>query len=71
MTITMAIFTKKKQKQKPFNGGWIGVHLGFVHYHHGRKHGSVQADMVLEKELKSSTSGSELVGGESEPLGLA
>jgi len=21
---------------------------GFVHYHHGRKHGSIQADMVLE-----------------------
>jgi hypothetical protein len=25
---------------------------GLVHYHHGRKHGSVQADMVLEKELR-------------------
>jgi hypothetical protein len=25
---------------------------GFVHYHHGRKQGSVQADMVLEKELR-------------------
>ena len=25
---------------------------GSVHYHHGRKHGSVQADMVLEKELR-------------------
>ena len=23
---------------------------GSVHYHHGRKHGSVQADMVLEKK---------------------
>jgi hypothetical protein len=22
---------------------------GSVHYHHGRKHGSVQADMVMEK----------------------
>jgi hypothetical protein len=22
---------------------------GSVHYHHGRKHGSVQADMMLEK----------------------
>ena len=22
---------------------------GSVHYHHGRKHGSVQADMVLEE----------------------
>ena len=26
---------------------------GFVHYHHSREHGSVQADMVLEKELKA------------------
>jgi hypothetical protein len=23
-----------------------------VHYHHSRKHGSMQADMVLEKELR-------------------
>jgi hypothetical protein len=25
---------------------------GSVHYLHGRKHGSIQADMVLEKELR-------------------
>jgi hypothetical protein len=25
---------------------------GLVHYHHGGKHGFVQADMVLEKELR-------------------
>jgi hypothetical protein len=25
---------------------------GSVHHHHGGKHGSVQADMVLEKELR-------------------
>jgi hypothetical protein len=25
---------------------------GLVHYHHGRKHGSMQVDMVLEKELR-------------------
>jgi hypothetical protein len=24
---------------------------GSVHYHQGRKHGSIQADLVLEKEL--------------------
>jgi hypothetical protein len=24
----------------------------FIHYHHGRKHGSIQADIVLEKELR-------------------
>ena len=23
-----------------------------AHYHHGGKHGSIQADMVLEKELR-------------------
>jgi hypothetical protein len=28
---------------------------GSVHYQHGRKHGSVQADMVLEKEAESPT----------------
>jgi hypothetical protein len=25
---------------------------GSVHCHHGRKHGSVQGDMVMEKELR-------------------
>ena len=25
---------------------------GLVHYDHGEKHGSIQADMVLEKELR-------------------
>jgi hypothetical protein len=25
---------------------------GSVYYHHGRKHGSVQAGMMLEKELR-------------------
>ena len=25
---------------------------GLIYYHHGEKHGSVQADMVLEKELR-------------------
>ena len=34
----------------------LGLAYGFrgsVHqYHHGRKHGSMQADMVLEKELR-------------------
>jgi hypothetical protein len=25
---------------------------GIVNYHHGRKHGGMQANMVLEKELK-------------------
>jgi hypothetical protein len=26
---------------------------GSVHYHHGGKHGSIQADVVLEKELRA------------------
>jgi hypothetical protein len=25
---------------------------GSVYYHHGEKHGSIQVDMVLEKELR-------------------
>jgi hypothetical protein len=25
---------------------------GLVYYHHGRKYGSIQADMVLEKEQR-------------------
>lgn len=25
---------------------------GLIHYHHGRKRGSVQADVVLEKKLR-------------------
>ena len=25
---------------------------GLVHYHHGRKHGTVKIDMILEKELR-------------------
>ena len=30
----------------------FGSVRGLVHYCHGEKHGSVQADMVLEKELR-------------------
>jgi hypothetical protein len=25
---------------------------GLVHYHHGKQHGTMQVDMVLEKELR-------------------
>ena len=32
---------------------WLAYSFrGLVHYHHGGKHGSVQADMMLEKELR-------------------
>ena len=34
---------------RKFLWGWFG---GLVHYHHGRKHDNVEADMVLEKELR-------------------
>ena len=44
---------------------------GLVHYHHGRKHGSVQADMVLEKELRVLHLDLQAAGTKSEPLGLA
>jgi hypothetical protein len=31
----------------------LGLAYGsLVHYHHGRKHGAVQTEMVLEKELR-------------------
>lgn len=39
-----------------------------VHHHHGGRHG-MQADMVMEKELESSTSGLQAVGRET--VGLA
>ena len=38
--------------KKTFNWGLAHDFIGLVHYHHGRKHGSMQADTVLEKELK-------------------
>jgi hypothetical protein len=34
-----------------FNWGWR-TYRGSVHYHQSRKHGSVQAGMVMEKELR-------------------
>jgi hypothetical protein len=45
--MTMATLTKKN----------ISLRLayrfkGLVHYYHGRKHGGMQADMALEKELR-------------------
>jgi hypothetical protein len=29
------------------------IGAGLVHYHHGRKHGGMQVDLVLEKELRA------------------
>ena len=30
----------------------LAYSFSLVHYHHGGKHGSVQADIVLEKDLR-------------------
>jgi hypothetical protein len=38
-------------KGKYFTGAGLWFR-GLVHYHHGRKHGSVQAGTVLEKKLR-------------------
>jgi hypothetical protein len=46
-----------------------GAHLQFrgsVHYQHGRKHGSRQADMVLEKRLRVLHLDQQAVGRESD-----
>ena len=51
----------------------IGAGLQFrdlVHYHHGGKHGSMQADMVLEKELRVLHIDLQAIG-EAVTLGLA
>jgi hypothetical protein len=44
--------TKATLIKENINWGWLTVSEVLVHYHHGRKQGSVQADMVLEKELR-------------------
>jgi hypothetical protein len=41
---------------------------GLVYYRHGRKHGSMQADMVLERVLHLDL---QAAGSDSEPLDLA
>ena len=38
-------------KGKQLIGTGLYYQRFIVHYHYGRKHGSVQADMVIEKEL--------------------
>jgi hypothetical protein len=40
-------------KGKTFNWGWLAHSFrDLVHYHHGRKHGSVYVDIVLVKGLR-------------------
>ena len=43
---------------------------GLVHYHHGGKHGGMQADIVLEKELKVQFLDPQIAGKEDELLAL-
>jgi hypothetical protein len=53
-------------KRKHFE---LGLHYSFrgsAHYRHSGKHGSTQADMVLEKELKVRHLGSARSSGETE-----
>ena len=44
------IATHKLLQRKTFSWGWLTV--SEVHYRHGGKHGSVQAGVVLEKQLR-------------------
>ena len=45
--MTMAILIKEKH-----SAGTGLLFRSLVHYHHGRKHGRMQATMMLEKELR-------------------
>jgi hypothetical protein len=49
--MTKAIVTKqnKTNKQKTFNLGLAYSVRSSVYYHHGKKHGSLHADAVLEE----------------------
>jgi hypothetical protein len=42
---------RNSYKEKHLTGA-IYNFRGLVHFHHGRKHGGTQADIVLEKELR-------------------
>ena len=44
--------TMVTRKGKHLTGAGL-LFRGLLHHHHGEKHGSVQADMVLEKELRA------------------
>jgi hypothetical protein len=45
--MTKATLIKRKN-----SAGLAYSSFGSVHYHHAGKHGSIQADMLLEKELR-------------------
>jgi hypothetical protein len=54
--VRLSIAVKRRHDQ---GNSYKGQHLigaysfrGSVHYHHSRKHGSLQADMLLEKKLR-------------------
>jgi hypothetical protein len=44
---------------------------GLVYYHHGRKHSGMQADMVLDKELKVLYLDSQAAGNRPSGPGLS
>jgi hypothetical protein len=46
--------TKATLIKKSISLGLVYSFRGSVHYHHGGKDGSMQADMVLEEELRTS-----------------
>jgi hypothetical protein len=46
--MTMATFMKND-----FKWGQDYSFRGLVYYHHGEKHGGMQADMVLEKDMRT------------------
>jgi hypothetical protein len=55
----VSIAVKRHDQGNTYKGQYLigaGLHFrGSVYYHHGGKHGSMQADMVLEKELGSTS----------------
>jgi hypothetical protein len=54
--IRVSVVLKRHHDQgKSYQGKhliWAHSFRGSVHYHHGGKHGNVQADMVMKKELR-------------------
>ena len=44
--------TTATSRRESIPSALVGSYIGLVHHHHDRKHGSMQADMVLEEELR-------------------
>ena len=56
-------------KGKHFTGAGLQFR-GLVYYHYGRKHGGMQADMVLEEELRALHLDQQAAGRDFESPGL-